>query len=237
MLGRIKRSIKWRLGFLSAAPELEAGTDDSISDFYNRRITRCEFLNDPEHYEYPRATWVLSVINGGKLLEIGSGNGGMTRLLVPKVDSVTALDVSRPSLDELEKMGLPNLKVVQGLIENFQTEEQFDWVLMSEVIEHLREPLKAICKAFEFVAPGGSLVLTTPNGHWESDEHLHEFSMRTFAEMITKTGCESFECSYLRDRENRRRWLTAIVRKPKTEPSPDDFFDRFAIMRKRFSLP
>lgn len=233
LIGRIKRSVRWRLGLSAAAPELELGTDESVTNFYNKRVTGCQFLEDTQHYEYPRAAWVLSVISGKNLLEIGCGNGGMTRLLSPKVESITALDISSPSLDEVNKLGLPNVRTVQGLVENFRPDENFQWVLMSEVIEHLRRPKETIIKAFEFVAPGGALVLTTPNGHWESDEHLHEFSMTTFSHIVSQTNCESFECSYLRDRDNRRRWLTAVVRKPNTAPEPDDFFDRLAIARKR----
>lgn len=233
LIRKINRSLRWRLGLNAVAPELEEGTDESVSNFYNNRVTACEFLDDPEHYEHPRAEWVLSVIDGGSLLEIGCGNGGMTRLLSPKVERITAFDVSRPSLDELEKLRLSNVITRQGLIENFHTDEKFDWVLMSEVIEHLRKPKETVDKAFEFVVPGGALVITTPNGHWESDEHLHEFSMATFAALLPATGCESFECSYLRDRDNKRRWLTAIVRKEKSPPTPDDFFDRKAIARKR----
>jgi 2-polyprenyl-3-methyl-5-hydroxy-6-metoxy-1,4-benzoquinol methylase len=225
--------LRWRLGLNAVAPELEEGTDESVSNFYNNRVTACEFLDDPNHYEHPRAEWVLSVIQGGTLLEIGCGNGGMTRLLSPKVKSIVAFDISRPSLEELEKLGLPNVITREGLIENFQPEEKFDWVLMSEVIEHLRKPNETVNKAFDFVAPGGSLVLTTPNGHWESDEHLHEFSMTSFAGLLATIDCESFVCSYLRDRDNRRRWLTAIARKAKIPARPDDFFDRKAIARKR----
>ena len=219
-----------------AAPALEEGTDESVSKFYNDRITDCEFLDDPEHYEYPRSQWVLSVISDGDLLEIGCGNGGMTRLLSPLVDSITAFDVSEPSLELLRKLELPNVTTAQGLIEDFKPGRAFDWVLLSEVIEHLRDPVTTVCKAFELVKPGGALVLTTPNGHWESDEHLHEFSLETFAKVIAETGCESFECSYLRDRDGRRRWLTATIRKPLIEPVPNDFFDRRATARNRRSI-
>lgn len=216
-----------------AAPGLEKGTDESVSDFYNSRVTGCEFLEDPSHYEHPRAAWVLDNVSGGNLLEIGCGNGGMTRLLAPKVERLTAFDVSLPSLKQLQELAIPNVETVQGLIETYKPDESYRWVVLSEVIEHIREPLPVVNQAHSFLSPGGALLITTPNGHWESDEHLHEFSLRTFCELLSQTGCESLAVKYLRDRDGRRRWLTAILNKPNSEPAPDDFFDRGATRRIR----
>lgn len=232
-LRRIKQSIRWRLGFSVAAPELEGGSDESIAAFYNSRITGCEFLDDSEHYEYPRADWVLKQLNGKSLLEIGCGNGGMTRLIAPHVEKLTALDISAPSIQMVEDMSLPNVTTVVGLLENIEIDTKFDQIVMSEVIEHLRDPLTSITKAFTLLKNGGEFILTTPNGHWESDEHLHEFSLESFTQLLIATGCESLETSYLRDRDNRRRWLTAIVRKEKSKAEPDDFFDRRATAKSR----
>ena len=233
MIRRALQSMRWRLGMQVAAIELENGTDESVARFYSDRVTHCEFLDDEGHYEYPRASWVLGHVSGKSLLEIGCGNGGMTRLLASRVDRLTAFDVSAPSLRQVEEMGMPNVETAQGLIESFVPRKRFDWVVMSEVVEHLRKPQESVNKAFEWVIPGGSFVITTPNGHWESDEHLHEFTLSTFSEMLSKTGCESMEVGYLRDRDNRRRWLTAILLKGQSDPDPDDFFNRRAIARKR----
>lgn len=230
---RIQQSVRWRLGMPVAAPELEAGTDESVTKFYNDRVTRCDFLEDPEHYEHPRAAWVQSQVRGPNLLEIGCGNGGMTRLIAPKVESLTALDVSAPSLMQVQELGLPNVVTAQALIENYHPGRLFDQIVLSEVIEHLRKPADAIEFAFGWLAPGGSLILTTPNGHWESDEHLHEFTLRKLSELLAGTGCESFEAGYLRDRDGRRRWLAAVVVRAEIEPTPDDFFDRGAIANSR----
>ena len=230
---KLHQSIRWRLGYRVAASQLEEGSDASVLKFYNERITHCEFLDDPGHYEFPRSKWVSSTISGGALLEIGCGNGGMTRLLAQKVDHLTAFDVSEPSLRQVREMNLPNVITIQGLIEKFKPENQFDWVLMSEVIEHLRDPQSIMNRAYELVLPGGSLVLTTPNGHWESDEHLHEFSMESLSVLISRTGCESFRAAYLRDRENKQRWLVAVINKPNSPPESNDFFDRRSTARKR----
>lgn len=233
LISNLRRSIRWRLGLPVAAAALEEGSDESVSAFYNSRVTGCEFLEDPNHYEHPRAAWVLEQVSGGTLLEIGCGNGGMTRLISPRVERITAFDVSLPSLKQLEELGLPNVETAQGLIENYDPGHSYRWVVLSEVIEHIREPLPVVRKAYDFLAPGGSLLITTPNGHWESDEHLHEFSFPTFCNLLSQTGCEEVQIGYLRDCDNRRRWLTAILSKAATAPAPDDFFDRRATRNLR----
>ena len=106
-------------GNAGSAPELEEGSDESIAKFYSDRVTHCEFLDDPAHYEFPRAEWVLSKVGGDNVLEIGAGNGGMTRLLAPKVERLTAFDVSAPSLKMIDEMGLPNVETVCGLVESY----------------------------------------------------------------------------------------------------------------------
>ena len=239
---RITQGVRWRLGMRVAASELEQGTDESVAAFYSNRVTDCAFLDDPAHYERPRALWVTERIaegNGGarrgRLLEVGCGNGGMTRLLSPLVEEIVALDTSAPSLAALDALGLPNVETANSLLEHFEPGARFDWVVVSEVIEHLRRPEDAVGRCAGWLAPGGSMLVTTPNGHWESDEHLHEFTLAAFAEMLARTGVESVHASYLRDRENRRRWLVARLEAPTTPPAPDDFHDRRAAARKRRS--
>jgi 2-polyprenyl-3-methyl-5-hydroxy-6-metoxy-1,4-benzoquinol methylase len=141
--------------------------------------------------------------------------------------------ISAPSLRAVEELGLPNVTTAQGLMENYQPPQSFDWVVLSEVIEHLRKPADAVKICYGWVAPGGSLVITTPNGHWESDEHLHEFSMTSLTQILTPLEPESVKVEYLRDRENRRRWLTAVLQKASTPQTPDDFHNRQAVAQKR----
>jgi 2-polyprenyl-3-methyl-5-hydroxy-6-metoxy-1,4-benzoquinol methylase len=233
VLIRLSQRVRWRLGCRVAAPELEFGTDSSISQFYAARVTECDFVADPGHYEYPRSRWILEAIRGGKVLEVGCGNGGMTRLLAGLADRVVALDVSAPSLEQVRSMALPNVEVVQSLIEGYRPTVRFDWIVMSEVLEHLRRPSEVVKNLADHLAPGGSLLITTPNGHWESNEHLHEFSMESFAGIMAQTEAEQITVRYLRDRNNRRRWLTALIQAPPILPSEDDFESRSAIAKLR----
>lgn len=235
LLRRATAPLRWRLGMRVAAPDLEAGTDEAITRFYDSRTTDCGFLGDPEHYEHPRARWMVGRVSGGSLLEVGCGNGGMTRLLAPRVDRVVALDVSGPSLAAVRELGLPNVETVQSLVERYRPATRFDWIVASEVIEHLRDPRRVMRLLVSWLAPGGTLLVTTPRGHWESDEHLHEFTLARLTALLVDSGGESISVAYLRDRGDRRRWLVGEVRAPTTPPAPDRFDDPLATIAARRS--
>lgn len=230
---RFTSTLRWWSGMRVAAPELEVGKDETVTAFYQGRITDCNFLEDGSHYEYPRARWILERVTGGRLLEIGCGNGGMTRLLAPKVQFVEALDISKPSLEVIDGLGLGNVKTVETLVEHHKPVVQFDWIVMSEVLEHLREPGEVVSRCVQWLAPGGRLLLTTPNGHWESDEHLHEFSLPTLSQLLAVSGAEGFLAGYLRDVQGRRRWLVADANVAKNSATADDFNDRLVTIRHR----
>jgi 2-polyprenyl-3-methyl-5-hydroxy-6-metoxy-1,4-benzoquinol methylase len=237
MISRIYRQIsyrvRWRLGLRVAAAELEAGDVAGVRQFYQGRVTDCRFLSDPDHYERPRVQWILDQIRGGRLLEIGCGNGGMTRLLAPLVAELVALDVSTPSLAEVAKLGLPNVRTVEALLEDYRPECTFDWIVLSEVLEHVRNPQQVVRQLVRCLAPGGSLLITTPNGHWESNEHLQEFSIESFAQVVAAAGAEAVSVTHLRDAMGRRRWLAGQITAPVTPPARDDFNNRRTVARRR----
>jgi SAM-dependent methyltransferase len=232
-IDRVSRTLRWRLGLRVAAPALEVGTDSSLAGYYDGRVTDCAFLLDPAHYEFPRARWVTERVAGGRLLEVGCGNGGMTRLLAPRVDELLALDVSTPSLDQVVALGLANVRTAKGLVEQFDPGATFRWIVLSEVLEHLRRPREVVERLIGWLEPGGTLLVTTPNGHWESNEHLHEFDLSGFSRLFLGGLAETVTTGYLRDGENRRRWLVAEVFKARYSPSPDPFTDRATTSRKR----
>jgi len=216
-----------------AVAELEAGDAQSLMAFYRGRLTDCTFLNESDHYERPRVEWILSKVHGGRLLEAGCGNGGMTQLLAPRVEHLVALDISTPSLAALTALGLPNVDVVEGLIEDYNPARLFDCIVMSEVLEHLRRPAEIVARCVGWLAPGGKLLVTTPNGHWESNEHLQEFTLDSVAAVLALGGAEAITAEHLRDTKGRRRWLVGQATVAAQPAILDDFNDRRVIARIR----
>ncbi len=219
-------AIRWRLGMNVVSEDLQAGSDEAISRFYSSRITQTGFLADPMHYERTRAEWIVGIVSGGTLLEVGCGDGGMTALLSPKVERLVALEVSAPSLEALKERELANVDAVLGMVETVSIEQQFTWIVMSEVLEHVRDPARVLRRCMDWLAPGANLLLTTPNGHWESNEHLHEFTLYSFTKLLIGSGAERITSGYLRDSENRRRWLTGQLTRAPSPPNPDSWHDR-----------
>jgi 2-polyprenyl-3-methyl-5-hydroxy-6-metoxy-1,4-benzoquinol methylase len=213
LLGRLRRSARYRLGLHVVAPPLESGTDAGVVEYYNSRPSRCSFLQDPQHYERPRVNWILDAVRGGRALEIGCADGGFSFLLADQVASLHALDICRASVDELVSRHLPNVVGHVGLVEEFHPPDRFDWIVMSEFLEHVRDPESVVSRSLQWLAPGGRLLASSPDGPWEADsiEHLHVFDLRSWAQLFSVSPVQSLRAFRIRDAAGGNRWLGADV--------------------------
>jgi hypothetical protein len=94
------------------------GSDEGVVTYTTSHgVSECSSFLDPNHYERPRAEWLLDEVGRGTTLEIGCGDGGLTAVLCREVDRVVALDVSRPSIRVLEARRLPDVETHVVLLE------------------------------------------------------------------------------------------------------------------------
>jgi SAM-dependent methyltransferase len=82
-----------------------------------------------------------------------------------------------------------------------------DAIAMSQVIEHVRDPIGLLQECFRLLRPDGRLVLSTPNAlgmahrrfgrHWrglEPPRHLHIFTPAALQRCARQSGFERLEC-------------------------------------------
>lgn len=119
-------------------------------------------------------------LQGKQVLDAGCGTGWFSRELVRRGAIVTALDVGPELLAEVKKKC--HCKTVVGDLEALDfPNENFDIVVSSEVIEHLKHPMTGVKELMRVLKQHGILALTTPNHRWQWAEKIaHIFHLRPY---------------------------------------------------------
>jgi 2-polyprenyl-3-methyl-5-hydroxy-6-metoxy-1,4-benzoquinol methylase len=155
--------------------------------------------------------WHLDQIKGffekGKILEIGSAMGSFLKVAQDQGFDVKGIEASKKACDVARsKVGDEN--IFNGVLENADIEPgSIEILFMSDVIEHISDPLPFLEKAFLSIKKGGIIYMTTPDpSHWSrvvfgkkwvhyKDEHVLFFSKKTFEWIADHFGLHLFDFS------------------------------------------
>jgi len=103
---------------------------------------------------------------GGRVLEVGSGQGRFTAALAPRLGGLSSVDMNRAELRRawlnLAAHGLAGrVKLYAVNAERLPWRDgHFDAVVSMNVIHHLRSPLKVVAEMMRVVRPGGKVVVS-----------------------------------------------------------------------------
>jgi 2-polyprenyl-3-methyl-5-hydroxy-6-metoxy-1,4-benzoquinol methylase len=139
-------------------------------------------------------------LRGARVLDAGCGVGTALRQYAAAGARVCGVDMDATAIAMLrDQYGFADVQA--GDVLTLPLDGSFDVVLMYDVIEHPLEPLAWLRRATELLAPGGTLVLWTPNGAAvERDpacvtfrvdlEHLQYLAPETARRLAAELGLE-----------------------------------------------
>ncbi|MFT4033341.1 MAG: class I SAM-dependent methyltransferase [Siphonobacter sp.] len=154
-------------------------------------IASSELVSDnPVHqrllFPYIEAAKMVS----GNLLEIGCGTGRGVGVLAPSVEHYTGIDKNEPLMLKLSQE-YPDFKFIDMFLPPLQhiPDNQFDYVVTFQVIEHIEDDDFFIREAYRVLKPGGKLILTTVNKKYSLTRnpwHVREYLASELKNLILK---------------------------------------------------
>jgi ubiquinone/menaquinone biosynthesis C-methylase UbiE len=125
-----------------------------------------------------------------KILDVGCGWGRE----LARLKNAIGIDICLPFLRAARNYTNNDVILASATSLPFK-EDAFDCLVMSEVIEHLKEQETAMREAVRVLKDQGRIVLQTPNSHWTRQKivaerygHVHEFNPEELFRFLTYFG-------------------------------------------------
>jgi len=163
------------------------------------------YLSSQEAAYYPIYNFLKNK-KGLNVLEVGSGLGYTTYAVNQSGNTCTGIDISADAVEKANKRFGKHFHT--ATLDGFkkQSEEKFDLIIATELIEHLQDPTQFVGEAETLLKPGGTLLITTPNkcfypsdAVWQTDlppVHFQWFSPQSLQKLGEKVGLTYAEVSY-----------------------------------------
>jgi 2-polyprenyl-3-methyl-5-hydroxy-6-metoxy-1,4-benzoquinol methylase len=142
----------------------------------------------------------LADVAPGRLVDVGCGMGEFAAGMALRGWVVDGIDFDEGALAIARQQ--PNITArVGALADQDYSSETFDAITMSNVIEHIPDPVETFAEAYRVLRPRGRLIMITPNiqslGHavfgadWrglEPPRHLYLYTASALKRMATAAG-------------------------------------------------
>ncbi len=153
---------------------------------------------------------ISEISKNSKVLEVGCYTGYMTEYLTKVLNcKVTGIEIDEVAGKFAEKFAE---KIIIGDVETLDLEkylngEKFDYIILADVLEHLKEPEKTVKKLLKFIKNNGLFLISIPNvshgslalelldGRWDYNRiglldvtHLRFFTIFNFLDLLERCG-------------------------------------------------
>lgn len=144
----------------------------NVQRYYDRLAPRLFAVEDRNWHLQSRMALVLETVDryarpGGRALDIGCGTGFLLERLAQRGFSGVGVDLSPESVEiaqaRLAELGAADRLQAQVGSAYEPPDGPFDLVTITDVLEHLEDPGACLRAAHDRLAPGGVVVVSTPN--------------------------------------------------------------------------
>ena len=149
-------------------------------------------------------------VKKGRFLDLGCGVGTISFFLASKGFSGVGFDISSDAIElansSLRALGLDHqVKFKQKNIKTWVSNDKYDYVVCSEVIEHIEDDYLLVNKIYTSLTKNGILILSTPlkgaplfklgllDKFDKGVGHLRRYEQRTLSKMFKKIGFTEIE--------------------------------------------
>jgi len=168
---------------------------------WQKLLSMLIYLHPVKSASLDSSVMFLSALPGGRLLDVGCGNGDRLFLLKSLGWEVEGVDFDQSAVDVASSKGL---SVYTGELEAQKfSENSYDAIILNHLIEHVYEPVKLLQECYRVMKPGAVLVASTPNSgslshrlfhkDWrglEAPRHLHIFNRNVLERVAIDSGLE-----------------------------------------------
>lgn len=190
--------------FANPAPPAAVLSDFYNSDFYDNyrtleeaRIREEPYFSISAYTDRIRLAGWLKCDKSARILDFGCGPGSFLAFLRDKVgfENVEGLELNKKSASiALQHYALKLASDINDL-----KHQQYDLVILFEVIEHITKPDEVLSICSRLLRPGGSLFITTPSvrsipgryfpshcGHYTGPSHVSLFTETALARLLAR---------------------------------------------------
>lgn len=136
-----------------------------------------------------------------KILEIGCSGGPLLKLLSSQgYSQIFGVDISKQAIRLCKKRGLKKVFLMNGVKPEFDSEE-FDLIIASDVLEHIRDDDKAVKEWVRILKKGGLIICFVParkilwSKHDEDNEHYRRYTKKGLEFIFRKNDCRIIRSS------------------------------------------
>ena len=164
-------------------------------------------LEDKHWWNISRREIIMKLLNPyfkkeAKILDIGCSSGALIKQIISNnVVKVYGIDISNDAINLSKHKGLKNVKTMDASKLEY-ADEEFDVVIASDVLEHIRSDLDALKEWKRVLKPNGKMILFVPAREilWSNNDiysqHFRRYEKKQLKDHLIKSGFSISRLSY-----------------------------------------